>query len=659
MKRKNLVKRLISAAVALTLLTGFQSDLTAIYSSGKMDCVKAATQLKGSGTENEPYLISSADDFITMINGLPTEETKNVTPCYYRQTQDISISGYSGVGADKMFYGTYDGQGYSIYTEVSVKDSSSGVSIFPYVFGTIYNLGIKGSIRITEKKDVSVGGICRSVRDGGKIINCWCSSRLKSEGGEVGAISASAEANATIQNCYYKGKITASDNYAITRAKNGAKIVDCYYMLDTGSSDVSDNQGTSNSYKASGEKTEKFELTKLNNAVATAQKTYTKYTLCKYQKCDNGDFAFEKIKAAATATPTQKPTASPTAKASATPTIKVTATPTAKASATPTIKVTATPTAKASATPTPKVTVTPTAKASATPTPKVSLQPTISPGVAVSLAPTVTTSPDAKSTANASPSPGGTNSAQTATSAAVVPDVIIDGEEMPNGNVFVANDIGNAKVTMEQKYIYTGYSVGAEYSVEMNGKKLEEGQDYIVSYENNIEVGIANLVITGIGIYTGTKKVAFFIVKSISMLQLSTINSVTYSGKEIVPNVVIVDGKYVLKQNADYKLTVTNNINPGKAKVKITGIGKYTGTITKTFTIKKINIKNVKISITKAIITKQKTRITFKVKNGKVTLKNKVDYTLTYKLNKKKNKVTVVIKAKNNYTGTKKITLKI
>ena len=195
--------------------------------------------------------------------------------------------------------------------------------------------------------------------------------------------------------------------------------------------------------------------------------------------------------------------------------------------------------------------------------------------------------------------------------------------------------------------------------MEINGVELREGHDYTVSYENNTEIGTASLVITGIGMYTGTRKEEFYIVKSISMLQIGKISSVNYSGKAIVPNVVIVDGEYVLKENEDYKITVKNNINPGKAKVMIEGIGNYNGTVTKTFTINKINIKNVKISITKAVVTKRKSKVSFKVKLGKVTLKNKVDYTLTYKLNKKKNKVTVVIKSKNIYTGTKKVVLKL
>ena len=660
MRKNNWIRKMLASIMAVSVLVGVQPEIGSFYEGRVIKTVKAATELKGKGTEKEPYEISTADEFVNMIKALPGTSLAKVDTVYYKQTQDIKLDEYSGVGSDKMFHGVYDGQGYSITAEISVENSDNGVSIFPYLYGTIYNLGIKGSIRITKGGDVPVGGICRSVRDGGRIINCWCNSRLKSTGGEVGAIAASTEAKGIIQNCYYKGKLNAKENFGITRAKNGAKVTDAYYWLESESSDVSKSTGTGNTYKASGEKAVSFDVNQFNKAVESAQKTYTEYTLCKYQRCYEGDFVFEKIKTVPSETATQNATTAPTQNATTVPTQNATIAPTQNTTTAPTQNATATPTPKASATPTPKATVTPTPKNSATPnptvasaTPKVSLNPTIAPSLIATQIPTATQVPNPVST------PEIANTSKPATASAVTPDVIVDGEVLPNGEVFVANDIRNAKVTMEQKYSYTGYSVGAEYSVEMNGKKLEEGQDFTISYENNIDVGTASLVITGIGMYTGVKKEPFSIVKSITMLQITNISSKNYTGKPIVPKVVIADGKYVLKLDVDYKITVENNINLGKAKVKLEGIGNYDGTITKTFTIKKATLKSAKISIVKAVIKKRKSKISFKVKIGKVTLKNKVDYTLTYKINKKKTRVTVVVKAKKRYTGTKKIVLKI
>ena len=49
----------------------------------------------------------------------------------------------------------------------------------------------------------------------------------------------------------------------------------------------------------------------------------------------------------------------------------------------------------------------------------------------------------------------------------------------------------------------------------------------------------------------------------------------------------VVDGKKVtLEKGVDYTVTYENNVQKGKAKVIVTGIGNFTGTLTKRFTIK-------------------------------------------------------------------------
>ena len=60
-----------------------------------------------------------------------------------------------------------------------------------------------------------------------------------------------------------------------------------------------------------------------------------------------------------------------------------------------------------------------------------------------------------------------------------------------------------------------------------------------------------------------------------------------YTGKEIKPKIEIYDDNYgkELKEGTDFKAVYTNNINPGTAKVTITGTGNYYGTLTFEFTI--------------------------------------------------------------------------
>lgn len=67
-----------------------------------------------------------------------------------------------------------------------------------------------------------------------------------------------------------------------------------------------------------------------------------------------------------------------------------------------------------------------------------------------------------------------------------------------------------------------------------------------------------------------------------------------YTGKSITPSVSVKFGGYSLKKGTDYKVSLSNNKNIGKAKAEITGIGKASGTVTKTFKILPVKVKNLK-----------------------------------------------------------------
>ena len=59
-----------------------------------------------------------------------------------------------------------------------------------------------------------------------------------------------------------------------------------------------------------------------------------------------------------------------------------------------------------------------------------------------------------------------------------------------------------------------------------------------------------------------------------------------YTGSEVVPDVVLVDGEYTLKAGFDYNVICENNVEVGTANIKIVGVGPYyKGTIEKTFEI--------------------------------------------------------------------------
>ena len=68
-----------------------------------------------------------------------------------------------------------------------------------------------------------------------------------------------------------------------------------------------------------------------------------------------------------------------------------------------------------------------------------------------------------------------------------------------------------------------------------------------------------------------------------------------YTGSEINPNICIKDGNYTLIENKDYKLEYLNNKKCGEAKIKITCIGNYVGSLEKTFKIIPPKVNNFKV----------------------------------------------------------------
>ena len=75
-------------------------------------------------------------------------------------------------------------------------------------------------------------------------------------------------------------------------------------------------------------------------------------------------------------------------------------------------------------------------------------------------------------------------------------------------------------------------------------------------------------------------------VKDITLAKLDGLKNMQYTGSAITPNVsVLFNPCTELIPNVDYTISFTNNKNIGTATVKVTGKGKYTGTITKTFKI--------------------------------------------------------------------------
>ena len=232
-----------------------------------------------------------------------------------------------------------------------------------------------------------------------------------------------------------------------------------------------------------------------------------------------------------------------------------------------------------------------------------------------------------------------------------------------------------AKVKNQQ---YTGEEIIPELTVK-NGKiLLEEGIDYTVTFENNVEIGTATAILTGVGDYSGEKKVTFKISgRSISKAKITGVpKSVVYTGEAItidsevwgeepVLTMTINKEKRTLEEGIDYTISYLKNTNKGTATIVFTGIKGYSGTLKKTFKITAYDMKKnltgmFDANVEEVVVyakggSKPKPEVTFE---GTVLVEGK-DYTLSYKNNTKVNDgsnpkklPTVTIKGKGNFSGS-------
>ena len=225
--------------------------------------------ITGSGTETDPYQISTAEGLKWFRDKVNNAKTPDETKICVELTEDIDLSGeeWSPIGIGQGVYwgslsysGTFDGKGHTI-KNLSIDNSSANfVGLFGYVLGgTIRNLTVSGSV----KGSGHTGGIAGGA-DGGTFENCanLCVVQSDStEGGTTGGIIGFAlnmdyvlivrdcynvgsitgrhaggiigqcSWHETISNCYNAGTVTGTANAgAIIGSYSSDKISNCYYL---------------------------------------------------------------------------------------------------------------------------------------------------------------------------------------------------------------------------------------------------------------------------------------------------------------------------------------------------------------------------------------------------------------------------------------------
>lgn len=181
----------------------------------------------GSGTEQDPYLIASADDLFQLAGAVNSGTSFDGE--YFLQTEHIDLAGAEWTpigpfGTEYSFCGIYNGNGH--YVENLYIPPTGNNGFFGQLGGTVMNFGI-------ESGDISgacVGAISsHSSRSSALIINCY--NKASVSGSRAGGIADNF--NGTILNCWTDCPLQASEGgMAGGISSYGATTKNCFTLRD-------------------------------------------------------------------------------------------------------------------------------------------------------------------------------------------------------------------------------------------------------------------------------------------------------------------------------------------------------------------------------------------------------------------------------------------
>ncbi len=180
---------------------------------------------RGNGTITTPYLITTADELVSLAslvnNGIGNNN--EYSKAHYMLMNDIDLSNYTNsdgknswipIGQEgNEFKGTFDGNGYIISNLLISPDvliNANNLGLFGYVYGgVIKNIGIKScSITALSK----AGAVAGKLAGGSIVTNCYVTGIIGGAS-RIGAIAGEVEENSSIKNSYAKADIKSGTVY--------------------------------------------------------------------------------------------------------------------------------------------------------------------------------------------------------------------------------------------------------------------------------------------------------------------------------------------------------------------------------------------------------------------------------------------------------------
>lgn len=199
-----------------------------------LDFYSKAMKLSGSGTEDDPFIISSSDH-LKRIRNVANDQAKNnllLVKTHFLQTADIDMDkaswdsdhefGWLAIGnlPNNPFRGIYDGNGYAIRNLWAKRENSAGIALFGYTEKAVFK-----NIRMENPRmegNFAVGSIVGGAVSAGDSRDKTALFSCMTSGGYVMASKGSVGAGGLVGEVDTYGMILLDSCVNVSTAVSGA-----------------------------------------------------------------------------------------------------------------------------------------------------------------------------------------------------------------------------------------------------------------------------------------------------------------------------------------------------------------------------------------------------------------------------------------------------
>ena len=189
------MKKITSLLLALAMLAAM-TVIMIPTASAAWDGSSVSAALVGSGTEYDPYLISSENDLAFVAKQVNDAVTK-FEGVYFKLVTDLDLGNkpWAPIGQLKANYfaGHFDGDGHTI-SNVTIKTIDDANALYAGIFGRVFdgsvkNLNVENATIVGAKYAGAIAGVLNCTADGGSasITNCHATN-INVRGVQIGGV---------------------------------------------------------------------------------------------------------------------------------------------------------------------------------------------------------------------------------------------------------------------------------------------------------------------------------------------------------------------------------------------------------------------------------------------------------------------------------------